>query len=104
MVMSRGLKDLNFTQVMAGGYIPNFVDLLNSNSSTPTLTLQIARTPEQSKEKSKRTVNKKTRDKNWRNATGGVGKIFNAIHKGGPKVLIDGIVSGVEIQGFKFCN
>ena len=99
MVMSRGLKDLNFTQVMAGGYIPNFVDLLNSNSSTPTLTLQIARTPEQSKEKSKRTVNKKTRDKNWRNATGGVGKIFNAIHKGGPKVLIDGIVSGVEIQG-----
>ena len=66
----------------AKGFLPNFAIDLN-------------KTPEQME--SKRIKNRKKQ--NWKNARGSIGKIFGAINKSSPDVLVDGLISGVEIQG-----
>jgi hypothetical protein len=70
----------------ASGFIPNFADFSNLNYT---------KSPEQIK--SKRIKNAKKQ--NWKTAQGAVGKLFGAIDKAGPTVLLDGVISGAEIQG-----
>jgi hypothetical protein len=71
---------------LAGGYIPNFADFSNLNYN---------RTPEQIESKRIKDAKKQ----NWKKAQGAVGKLFKGIDKAGPTVLIDGVISGAEIQG-----
>ena len=64
------------------GFVPNFA-------------VDLTRSPEQIENKRIKNAKKQ----NWKTAQGAVGKIFGAIDKAGPTVLVDGVISGAEIQG-----
>ena len=64
------------------GFVPNFA-------------VDLTRSPEQIENKRIKNAKKQ----NWKTAQGAVGKIFGAIDKAGPTVLVDGIISGAEIHG-----
>lgn len=75
----------------AGGFVPNFADI----SGEPRPSINLTRNPQQLL--AHRKASKKAA--NYRKASGAIGKIFGAIDKAGPSVLVDGIISGAEIQG-----
>jgi len=78
----------DFYDGYAGGYIPNFANPLRPR-------VNLSRSPEQLE--AQRAMSKKAA--NYRKASGAIGKLFGAIDKAGPTVLLDGVISGAEIQG-----